>query len=134
VGHENWQAENKIQTIVSFEEPTLAHESKSIHTVVAVTDADDEQSGGDEQMTPLHGHQDDRLSDGDAPGHNTWIAFSIHRNSTKVRFHPTSSIERRVRRSSESTDVRNCLFARNFSSYPMLYAPPFERRRLADDI
>jgi hypothetical protein len=69
VEHENWQAENNIQTIVNFEEPTLAHESKSIHTVVAVMG--DEQSGGNEQMTPLHGHQDDRLSDGDTPGHNT---------------------------------------------------------------
>src|SRR6267154_6148527 len=37
VEHENWQAENNIQTIVSFKEPTLAHESESIHTVVAVT-------------------------------------------------------------------------------------------------
>jgi hypothetical protein len=46
VEHESWQAENNIQTIVSFEEPTLAHESKSIHTVVAVTG--DEQSGGNE--------------------------------------------------------------------------------------
>ena len=73
VGHENWQAENKIQTIANFEEPTFAHESKSIQTVVAVTDTD-EQSGGNEQMRPLHGHQDDRLSDGDTPGHNTWIA------------------------------------------------------------
>jgi hypothetical protein len=121
-----------IQTIVSYEEPTLAHESKSIHTIVAVTN--DEQSGGNEQMTPLHGHQDDRLSDGDTPGHNTCIAFSIHPNAVQLRFRLTSSIERRIRRSSESTDVRNWLFARNFSSYPMLYAPPSEKRRLADNI
>ena len=76
VEHENWQAGNNIQTIVSFEELTLTHESKSIHTVVTVTD--DEQSRGNEQMTSLHGHQDDWLSDGDTPGHNTWIAISIH--------------------------------------------------------
>ena len=38
----------------------------------------DEQLTGDEQKTLLHGHQDDGLSDGDAPGHNTWIMFSIH--------------------------------------------------------
>jgi hypothetical protein len=63
---------------MSFEEPSLAHESKGIHTVVAVTDG--EQSGGNEQMTPLHGHKDYRLSDGGTPGHNTWIAFSIHSN------------------------------------------------------
>ena len=121
--HENWQAENNIQTIVSSEELTFAHKSKSIHTVVAVTD--DERSGVNEQIAPLHGHQDDRLSDGDTPGHNTWIPFSIHPNAIEIP--PTSSIECRVRRSSEPTDVRNCVFARNISLYPMLYAPPFEK-------
>ncbi len=74
--HENWQAEKDIQTIVSFEELACAHESKGIHAVVAIRG--DEQLGENEQKMPLHGHQDDRLSNGDTPGHNTWIAFSTH--------------------------------------------------------
>ncbi len=67
--HENWRAEKGVQTIASFEELTRAHESKSIHTVVA--DTDDEQLRENEQKTPLHGHQDNRLSNGDTPGYNT---------------------------------------------------------------
>jgi hypothetical protein len=61
---------------VSFEKLTRAHESKRIQSVVAVTD--DEQLLGYERKTPLHGHQDDRLSNGDTPGHDAWIVFSIH--------------------------------------------------------
>lgn len=66
---------------MSSEELTLAHKSKSIHAVVAVTKSrmmSDDQLTGDEQKALLHGHQDDRLPNGDTPGHNAWIVFSIH--------------------------------------------------------
>ena len=60
-----------FRSILVFQGLTHTHKSKSVDTVVAVTD--DQQLVGNERVQgkKLHGHQDDGFSDSKTSGHDT---------------------------------------------------------------